>query len=182
MNDRYDDKLSTAASELSTEIPPQRDLWPGIELAITRPKRSRWTPMLARAAAVVLLVGASSMLTYVIVKEDLQPVQRVLPDLVFEQAAFGREHSLDSVYQRAGGDVALQLDHELQRLSPEARSDVEKNLAIIRRAIADINEALRDDPDSVLLQDLLVKAYREELSLMQRVGDLTKHVMLRKDI
>ena len=63
MNDRDDDKLIAAARKLATEVTPQRDLWPGIEDAIKQPKRSRWAPMLAQAAAVVLLVGASSFVT-----------------------------------------------------------------------------------------------------------------------
>ena len=182
MNDRDDDKLSTAAAKLGRDISPGRDLWPGIEDAISSPRRSRWTTMLAQAAAVVLLVGASSMLTYVVVKDEQQPVQIMTPYLVFEQAAFGSEYTLDSVYQRAGGNVASQLDFELKRLSPEARFDVERNLTVIRQAIADINEALKQEPDSVLLQELLVNAYREQLSLMRRVGNLTQHVMSRKDI
>ncbi len=58
--------MMTAASQLATGIEPQRDLWPGIERARTEtaPRRSRWTPAFAQAAAIVLLVGASSGLTY----------------------------------------------------------------------------------------------------------------------
>ena len=63
-----DDKLIAEASKLSTEISPDRDLWPGIEQAIKVPQRSRWTPRLAQAAAVVLLVGASSMVTWMATK------------------------------------------------------------------------------------------------------------------
>ena len=54
------DELIAAASGLAKEISPERDLWPGIAEGIAAPKRSRWTPMLAQAAAVVLLIGASS--------------------------------------------------------------------------------------------------------------------------
>ncbi len=106
MNAIDDDKLSKAASELATEISPERDLWPGIEEAINKPKRSRWTPMLARAAAVVLIVGASSLLTYVAVKYDNPDVAQVArANLVFERTAFGREYTFASIYCRAGGDV-----------------------------------------------------------------------------
>ena len=78
MNDiERDDELIAAASALSTEISPDRDLWPGIEQAIAAPKRSRWTPMLAQAAAVVLLVGASSGITYFTMKEEPVVVQRL---------------------------------------------------------------------------------------------------------
>jgi len=182
MNDERDDKLITAARHLSTAIEPERDLWPGIAEAIARPKRSRWTPILAQAAAVVLLIGASSSLTYLAVKDRQQVVEVVPANLVFEQASFGGRYALGVEYQIARGDLAAQLDQELARLSPEARKEVELNLSIIRGAIAEINEALKDEPDNALLQELLVDTYREELALMQRVGGLTQHVMSRKDI
>ncbi len=183
-----DDKLTMAASRLATEIPPEHDLWPGIAEAINKPRRSRWTPMFAQAAAVVLLVGASSMVTYSIVKYDAantppQVVQVVAPaNLTFDRTAFGAEHTLASVYSRAGGDIGSSLDRELAKLSPEVREDVQRNLAVIRQAIDDIGAALEKEPDSVFLQDLLVEAYGNELALMNRVGNMTQRVMARKDI
>ena len=182
MNDDRDDKLIAAASRLATEISPQRDLWPGVEEAISQPKRSRWTPMLAQAAAIVLLIGASSGLTYVVVKDQGQAVDVVPANLIFEQASFGGRYTLGVEYQEAHGDLVAQLDVELARLSPEARADVEVNMTIIRNAIAQINAALTEEPDNALLQELLLKAYQEELALMQRVGGLTQYVMSRKDI
>ena len=88
MNKEFDDKLDYAARQLATEMAPERDLWPGIEQAIKVPPR-RQMPWYAQAAAVVLLVGASSAVTYVAVKGDGSPTIAVSPDLVFEQAAFG---------------------------------------------------------------------------------------------
>jgi len=183
MNDiERDDKLIAAASELSTEISPERDLWPGIAEAIAQPKRSRWTPVFAQAAAVVLLIAASSGLTYFAVKDQQRIVEVVPTGLAFEQASFGGRYALGVEYQEARGDLAAQLEVELARLSPEAREEVELNLSMIRGAIAQINEALTEEPDNALLQELLVKTYREELALMQRVGGLTQYVMSRKDI
>ena len=78
--------------------------------------------------------------------------------------------------------LQAQLDVELERLSPEAREEVQENLAMIRGAIGQINKALAEEPDNSLLQELLLQTYREELALMQRVGGLTQHVMSRKDI
>ena len=74
MTKEFDDKLDRTARQLATEISPDRDLWPGIAEAITTPKRSRWTPMLAQAAAVVLLVGTSSAVTYIATKDSGGPV------------------------------------------------------------------------------------------------------------
>jgi hypothetical protein len=184
-----DDKLMMAAGSLATEIAPERDLWPGIEEAISKPQRSRWTPMLAQAAAAVLLVAASSMVTYVAVKYDAAdtPTQTVVQvaapkNLVFEQAAFGGENTLRSVYGRAGGDLESSLDRQLESLTPEAREDVQRNLAVIRQAIEDIGAALEKEPDNVFLQELLITAYGNELALMNRVGNMTQRVMARKDI
>ena len=60
-NQGFDDKLMEAARALETEIAPERDLWPDIENAIAKPSRGRWNKVFAQAAAVVLLVGASSL-------------------------------------------------------------------------------------------------------------------------
>ncbi len=182
MSNEQEDKLMQAASELATEIRPERDLWPGIEEAISKPRRSRWTPMLAQAAAVVMLVGASSLITYTLTKQEPQVIEVTRPSLTFDQAAFTNSGLLGEEFRLARGSVSAQLQRELDRLSPEARADVERNLAVIRLAIADINQALSKEPDNELLQELLANAYREEVAIMQRVGTLAQQVVPRKDI
>ncbi len=184
------DKLAEAAKGLATEIAPSRDLWPGVEQAITAPRQPRQTPWYAQAAAVFLLVGASSLVTYQVMKVDQasQPqrqavtVQPVPTNMTFERAAFGGNHTLQSVYGRAAGNVESKLDRELENLSPEARADVERNLAVIRQAISDISSSLEDDPSNAFLQELLVEAYRSELALMNRVGSMAQRVKLPTDI
>jgi hypothetical protein len=178
-----DDKLTRAASQLAKEISPDRDLWPDIEASISAPRRGRWTPMFAQAAAVVLLVGASSGLTYLAVRNDgVTVVPAPAPDYEFNRAAFGATYTLGTGYQDAYADLASRLDEQLVKLSPEERDDVERTLAVIREAIDDINAALALDPDNAYLQELLQKTYREELTVMRRVGGLTRNVMLRNDI
>lgn len=176
------DELVTRAKSLATEISPERDLWSGIEAAITEPRRSRWMPRLAQAAAVVLLVGASSGVTWLSTRDDVQVIEVVPAGVAVDQASFGGQYALGVGYQEAHRDLEAQLQVELARLSPEAREEVELNLAMIRGAIEQINEALADEPDNPLLQELLQQTYKEELALMQRVGGLTQHVMSRRDI
>ena len=182
MSNEHEDKLLQAAGRLATEISPERDLWPGIEEAINRPSRSRWTPMLAQAAAVVMLVGASSLITYTLVKQEPVVIEVSRPGLAADQAAFTNSSFLGDGYRMARGSVSAQLHRELERLSPEARADIERNLAVIRQAIADINQALAKEPDNELLQELLANAYREEVAIMQRVGTLAQQLVPRKDI
>ena len=182
MSKEFDDNLDRTAQQLATEISPERDLWPGIAEAIAAPKRSRWTPMLAQAAAVVLLVGASSAVTYIATKDSSGPVVSVAPELVFEQAAFGGNYHLGPGFQDARNSLRDDLDIELARLSDAAREDVQANLELIHQAIIEINKALEQEPDNVLLQQKLLQAYREELTLLRRVGGLTRDVLRRNDI
>ncbi|MCP4334120.1 MAG: hypothetical protein GY785_15800 [Gammaproteobacteria bacterium] len=182
MTEVNEDKLDLAAKRLATEISPERDLWPGIVEAIEAPRRSRWTPMFAQAAAVVLLIGASSAVTYVAVKGEQGPVTQVSPDLIFERASFGGRHNLGPGFQDARNSLAAEFDVELARLSPESRADVEANLELVHQAIVEINQALEQDPNNALLQAKLLGAYREELSVLRRVGGLTRDVMMRNDI
>ena len=178
-----EDKLTAKAADLATQIAPSRDLWPGIEASISEtprePVRRSWAQTyFAQAAAVVLLVGGSSGLTYLAMKDGAPAEVVVSPDLVFEQTGFSR-YELGPGFQDARNRPSSQLDDELAKLSPEARTEVEENLAAIRTAIAEINEALEAEPDNVLLQELLLRTYRDELTVMRRVGGLTQDVTLR---
>jgi len=138
--------------------------------------------MFAQAAAVVLLIGASSFLTYVMVKDDRGPGVIIQPELVFEQASFGGNYHLGPGFQDARNGLRAELDVELDRLSPEARDDIQANLDLIHQAIVDINAVLEEEPDNMRLQQMLLQAYREELTLLRRVGGLTRNVMKRNDI
>jgi hypothetical protein len=176
----FDDKLDQAARQLATEIAPERDLWPGIEQAIRTPRPRM--PWYAQAAAVILLVGASSSVTYLAMQDNAGPAVSVAPELVFERAAFGGEYHLGPGFQAARNSLRAQLDDELDRLSPDAQQDIQSNLDVIHTAIVEINAALEQEPDNVLLQQKLLRAYREELALLRRVGGLTRNVMIRNDI
>lgn len=177
-----DDKLMKAAGQLSTEIKPQRDLWPGIAEAIEKPAPKRWSPMFAQAAAVVLLVGASSAVTYMTMKDSASTPVIASPDMIFEQASFGNRYNLGPGFQDARNALVADLEVELERLPPEAREDIEVNLTLIHSAINDMNVALEEDPENILLQERLLRTYREELTLLRRVRGLTRNVMLRNDI
>ena len=182
MTESNDDRLAGAARRLTTEIRPDRDLWPGIADAIRSPRHARWTPMFAQAAAIVLLIGASSAVTYVAMKGQQGPVTQVTPDLIFEQASFGSRYSLGPDFQDARDELVAQLDVELARLSPQTRAEIATNVEVLHQAIFDINQALEQDPGNAHLQAKLVKAYRDELSVLRRVGGLTRNVMMRNDI
>ena len=188
-NKNFDDELMATAAKLATDVTPDRDLWPGIEQAISqpaKPARTVWNNVWAQAAAVLLLVGGSSGVTYLAVTEDANPSSPVAggPTLVFEpvSGSFGSMYNLGPDYQDARRSLEAKVDQELSRLTPEEREAVQKNIEVIRSAIRDINRALAEEPDNALLQKLLLSAYREELDLMMRVDGITSAAMRRGDI
>ena len=179
-NRSFDDKLMKAARTLETDVAPERDLWPDIENAITTPSRGRWNTVFAQAAAVVLLVGASSGLTYLAMTKETTYVVPP-PTLNYEQASFGDNYMLGPDYQDARNGLRAQFDEKLETLTPEARAEVVRDINAIRSVIEEINRALSNDPDSALLQELLLSTYQDELSLMMKVGDVTNAAMNRTD-
>lgn len=139
--------------------------------------------MLAQAAAVVLLIGASSTVTYMMTaKDDTAGPVIASPNMIFEQASFGNRYNLGPGFQDARNSLLAELEFELQRLSPESQHDIDINLKLIHDAIFDINNALEEDPENLLLQQRLLRTYREELALLRRVTGITRNVMMRNDI
>ena len=186
----FDDELMARAGKLETSISPERDLWPGIEAAITPSSRTaglRLGSMWAQAAAVVLLVGGSSGITYFAMKAGEDPTVPAIAgptELVFEPVAgsFGSQYHLGPDYIDARRVLTGNLDQRLDRLSPEAREEALANIETIREAIDDINLALAEDPDNVLLQQLLIDTYRDELAVMRQVDVISNSAMYRNDI
>lgn len=185
-----DEEIVARAAKLSGAVTPKRDLWPEIEKAISAPairERSVWNTVWAQAAAIVLLVGGSSGLTYMAMTDEVDPT---VPDiespmqLVFEpvSGSFGGRYFLGPDYQDARRLLSGNLDERLNVLSPEARAEVIANIETIQKAIDDINGALAEDPDNTLLQELLIDTYRDELSVMRTVDTISNNAMMRNDI
>jgi hypothetical protein len=98
----------------------------------------------------------------------------VSPVLDLEAAPFGRGVVLDAAYVQAHRDLSAQLRSRLPRLPPQTRRTVEENLAVMRHAAMQINTALEQQPGDPLLEELLLKAYQDELTVMSTVYELTR--------
>ena len=186
------DPLMLAARQLPASIAPSRDLWPGIAEAIEEQRKAPsrgapgWNRVFAQAAAVLLLIGGSSGITWLAMKQDVQTVstEPSADALQFRPVAgsFGSQYHLGADFLDARNDLKARLEEELERLSPETRAEVQANLDTIRAAIVEINLALAKEPDNALLQQLLMNAYRDELAVMSRVDGMANSVMRRTDI
>jgi hypothetical protein len=168
-------RLDDALGSLPRSIEPGRDLWPAIDARLEprtghAARRWHWP-----AAAAVLLVVGSSFLTAQLLRREEPAVARQAPAsdaLTFTAAAFGPGHSLDPAYDAARQDLARTLSARIDRLPPEARQQLEKNLAELRRASDEINAALELSPGDPLLEELLLNAYQDELAVLASVNQL----------
>lgn len=151
-----------ALGELPQELPPARDLWPGIAAAIAStptpkpiPGASRrpaaWTSALALAATIACVAAGIWIGRASAPSTPGGTAAAFTPD-----ARFGAERQALMVQAGLG----------LARLPTEDRRKVEASLATIRGAIADIRLALGEDPGNRLLQEMLVNTYQDEIRVL----------------
>lgn len=210
-NDPSDNRLDRRLRRLRPELAPARDLWPAIEARLdsppralpaeaapaeatparalparattTRPARRPAWALFAMAASVaivgVLAVRLLDRTTHVDpdVQVPLATVQRVAP-----ASPFGPGYELGGGYQAARAGLVDDLEQHLASLDPEARVAVLENLETIRRAMAEINAALGDDPASVLLQNQLLATYQDELAVLANLQRVTGRLPQRNDL
>ena len=189
------DTLELRLAELSRDVAPARVLWPAIAAQLepaARPGR-RLTGWHAAAAAV--LVVASSAVTAVWMRSaplasvarapavspapanaspptDPSPPANVTMSPGALRAAFGPSHALGAEYVAARKQLSTMLDERIGRLPPSAREKVAANLAEMRRAADEINQALATSPGDPLLEELLLTTYQEELAVLASVNQL----------
>ncbi|HUG99523.1 MAG TPA: hypothetical protein VMQ83_10150 [Gammaproteobacteria bacterium] len=180
--------LDERLSKLPAEIPPGRDLWPEIAARIDagrrrahRPSRgaSWWRPVLAAASVAVVAVLATNLR-----RGDESPQPETVPAGPASPVAatFGPGHELGGGYLAARAGLTDDLERRLEALPPETRETVLENLATIRRATAEINAALGEDPANVLLQHQLLAAYQDELSVLANLQRVTGRLPMRNEL
>jgi hypothetical protein len=188
------DALDEALASLPGDVAPERDLWPQIRAEIAK------TPIVApasrvqstwfRLAATVLLVLATSFVTYYVTRQSMQqPVAQNTPESVPAPVApvqpasfsFGSEQ-LGAGYLDARAALDKRFQERIAGLPPADRAKVERNLADLRRAADEISTTLAQHPSDPLLQDLLMSTYQSELQLLANVSDLPTAGSMRTDL
>lgn len=177
--------LDQALAALPQEITPQRDLWPAIAgglepRAVATRSRRRWLALVASLAMIGFLLVIARLLQPSVVpaaatvatSDARPPGPTSVHDL--ETAPFGPDMVLDATFVQAHRDLSAQLRTRLAHLPPQTRRTVEENLAVMRHAAIQINAALEQQPADPLLQELLLKAYQDEITVMSTVYELTR--------
>lgn len=184
--------LREQAASLPRDLEPDRDLWPEIEtrLAPTRVMRvefaargplawlglrTAWAQWATIAAAAMLLIVASSVITAYFTGALgpagdpfaggaglAQPVSTILTEL--EPAEVG--------YARAIEDLIQALDEHRDELDPDTVTAIEANLRVIDRAIRRARTAIEQDPEDPTLARALTDNYRRKLEFLERTNRL----------
>lgn len=170
-------RVDSMLQSLPRAVEPERDMWPDIEARMeSRPVRRR--PAWARqAAAAVILVAASSLITASLLYRANPLTVRVAtpePGKPVVQAAFGQSAGLGAGYEMARRELAADLELRMATMPESARQKLVANLAEMRRAADEINAALARQPGDPLLEELLLNTYQDELGVIASVNQLTR--------
>lgn len=157
-----DQDLRAMLSRLPASIEPQRDLWAGIEAGIEPPRTAtiRW-PWALAASVASLAVGV--LVTLSLHRAAPPSVAAALPAPMAEYTFVPASTAAMATKLRAACFA------QLNNLPPKTRAKVEQDLDLIRASVSDIQRALGEDPGNVLLQDLLVTTYQNELHTLANV-------------
>ena len=182
------DFLGEAASAARTIEPPD-DVWPALRAELERRKvvglpgsadRPRlWTAIPSRArwglaAAAVVLVFASSMVTAVVMRSGANIGRAIVgvPVRSSTEASVMEVARIERGYMESAAELTQALEAARPRLSARTIEVVERNLAVIDAAIDESRAALMRDPGNRDLLDVLAGTYRQKLDLLRRAAQI----------
>ncbi len=165
------------ARQLSPGVAPAQDLWPRILEQIEESGARSWShtnrSWMALAAVLALAV---LLLPYLLRQQSPEPGERVEADatdsMAVDAAALARAdlaRSEDRVLL-VRRDLVEAIEIRRDLLGPEASQSVEESLLVLDQAVADIQQALEENPDDRRLRLLLAAKYQHEVRLLQRVS------------
>jgi hypothetical protein len=173
MRDPLHASLDAQLANLARDIPPPRNLWPGIAGRLHRSPRHARPLVLAAAAAVVGACVASALTWAVLHGRPASPALQ----LAAQAPSF--DESRNPRYVAARDSLEVSFRERLALLDPATRAQIEASLAVIRRAHEDIRKALASDPSSPVLEELWQSTWHDELDLYDHVVRATQPTMTR---
>src|SRR5688500_9540685 len=136
------DPLDALLADLPQEAEPSRDLWRDIKAQIEADAPRGHTPIHTHAwfqlAAAVLLVVASSLITFFVVQGSMQKrvvqarqdvTQQMQPVLSAMPVRFDGYEALGKSYDEARAQLDAEYEKRIQHLPPIVRAKVERDIA-----------------------------------------------------
>jgi hypothetical protein len=163
---------------------PTDEMWPAIRSRIeatkmeqlgtdAEPARRRYpwlTPSLLASAAVLVIIGigltlrfeghrggGTGTITYTYGVDDTAVFVTVLDSA--------------KAYEVESKEMLNDLELRRAMLRPEAVAAIDHDLRVVDSAIAEVQDALKHDPNNPALARLLASSYREKLDVLRRVGN-----------
>lgn len=172
--------LLAAAEELPMSVAPRRDLWPDISTRlverdpVSKPKGG-WSPVargIAAVAAAVLIFVAG--MWYAQVRwggkgANTATVVEPTPGNGVELAGY---QQVENQYAAIRATLRAELEKARPSLAPETVRVIDDSLAVIDKAISDIETALASDPGNDALIRSLVAVYNQEVGMLEQVTRL----------
>ncbi|MBU1698811.1 MAG: zf-HC2 domain-containing protein [Candidatus Eisenbacteria bacterium] len=189
--DQIRDLIKQAAA-LPKSIEPKRDLWPGIAartqvasearvttgplqrfILMARSWRGFWTPVIATAAAAVLLIIALEMRDSGSIDSSANPstTGEASRASVSDPASIAVIEALEAECRLSDREIAHFMPDGSAEADGEASSVfrvIADNLHAINQAVAEAKDAWLSDPESPHLARLLAAAYRAKVALQDR--------------
>ena len=156
---------------LPRALQPPRDLLPGIHagieaLAAPSPIRSRplWSLRYPLAAAALLLIALSAVATLTLVRTRAP----VAADPAGAEASLA---AIEAEYARAAGELLATLHAQRAQLSPTTVRLIERDVAMVDRAIREARAELAQQPQNHSLPRLILAGYEQKLSLLRHATE-----------
>jgi hypothetical protein len=189
MSTSHDRIVDEALALLPREQPPGRELWPAIALAmqadepvakpLARGSRSPWPTAMAASVALAALFGALTWSVWHSTAPTLMATGP-LPGSTAGAHPVSFELPQDADYLAARAALERTFAERLTLLAPATRARVQSDLEVIRKANADIRDALAHDPASPLLLQLLRSTWQQEINLYTTVAHATDTLLMRR--
>jgi hypothetical protein len=172
-------RLMTRLTDSPRPDAPLDEMWPGIR---SRIEQSKVIPLDAKGGTrrpsfttrhvgiVSALIAAAAVLALV-----LRPSKTIRPDLDVTPrdsvaSVMAIADSL-SVYEEESRTLLNRIEVQRAMMRPETRASVDRDLKVIDDAIAELREAIANDPRNPALRQLLAASYRQKVELLKRVGN-----------
>lgn len=169
--DEADLALARAIRDLPRELPPHRDLWPGIERKIAAHPRRRagwaqtWVPY---GVAASLLVASAALVL------SIYRTNALVPGVV----SFDRSmDNMQAEYIQVRNPLMQKFNEANRNLDPATRDDLYRNFEIMEQARRQIEAQVRAHPEDRRLLELLMKVNQQELDLLRQDYTQPTHSM-----
>ncbi|HKC16375.1 MAG TPA: hypothetical protein VKC11_06670 [Steroidobacteraceae bacterium] len=191
MNGEIFGSVDEALARLPRVLTPARDLWPAIAQATgpgavrewPEPWPARWPRWPVALAASLALLGLVAALSFSVLREpgaSALLAQDGTASTPAKQTRVSFESPRNAAFISARTALEKTYEERLAMLAPATRARVQADLETIRKANADIRDALSRDPASPLLQQLLRSTWQQEIELYTDVSQATEPMLTRR--